>query len=54
MKQLREELEKAKKQVREAKNEYIKKSTTKNYEWYQFCNQYYLGLQRAFDLIEGE
>lgn len=54
MKKLREELEKAEEKMKEASKEYIKKSTKQNYDWYTYCQRYYEGLKKAFDLIEGE
>ena len=54
MKKLREEILKAKKDVNDAQEQYIKKQTKQNYDWYQYCKRYLEGLQKAFDLIEGE
>lgn len=54
MKKLREEILKAQEILNNAKEEYIENPTEHNYEWFQLCEQYYKGLQKAFDLIEGE
>ena len=54
MKKLREEIQKALTILNDAKEQYIKKSTQQNYYWVQYCQQYYNGLKKAFDLIEGE
>ena len=54
MKELRKEIEKAKQKKDEAFKEYMKKPTKQNYDWHQYCAQYYNGLKKAFELIEGE
>lgn len=54
MKKLREEILAAQEKVNEAQEQYIKKSTQHNYDWYTYCKRYLEGLQKAFDLVEGE
>lgn len=54
MKKLREEILKAKEAMNDAMEQYLKKDTKQNYDWLQYCKRYLEGLQKAFDLIEGE
>lgn len=53
MKKLREEILKAQEKLNDAKEQYIKSQTKQNYDWWKYCEQYYKGLKRAFDLVEG-
>lgn len=50
---LREELQRAKENMFKAGKQYVRNSTKQNYDWWKCCEQYYKGLQKAFDLIEG-
>ena len=54
MKKLREEILKAKQDVNDAMEQYFNKPTKENEGWLQYCKRYLEGLQKAFDLIEGE
>lgn len=53
MKKLREEILEAQEKLNDAKEQYIKSQTKQNYDWWKYCEQYYKGLKRAFDLVEG-
>mgnify|MGYP006908797468 CR=1 FL=1 len=54
MKELRKEMERANIRLQEARNNYLKHTSKQNYDWWKMCEQYYNGLKKAFDLIEGE
>ena len=54
MKELIEEMEKAKEILNESIREYTKKPTKYNFDWYINCRRYYEGLKKAFDLIERD